>query len=231
MANEFNEPPQKYAVGKPVVSPFTMAKTEWDNRIGNARVQAYNWRMIAFVMGLITLMAVGGIIFMSTKAKVVPYVVEIGQDGGVETVSKVNEVKYIPKLVQVKHFLNEFVLKARNVSTDPVVYKQNWLLVYSFLTQAASGKMNDTIKAENQVGRLGKKQTVQTQVKVINPISDNTYQIRWSEEVFEADGSRSESYNMTGLFTIELGTPKDEKELINNPLGIYIKDFAWSKEL
>lgn len=231
MANEFNEIPQKYDVGKPVVSPFTLAKTEWDNRIGNARVQAYNWRMIAFVMGGVALLSVAGLIYLSTRATVVPYVIEVGQDGAVETVAKVNQERYVPKQAQIKHFLNEFILKVRNVSTDPVVYKQNWMAAYRLLTQTASSKMSNAIKEENQVGRLEKRQTVQTQVKVITQMSDKTYQVRWSEEVFEQDGTRTGTYNMTGVFTIEQATPKDEKELINNPLGLYIKDFSWSKEI
>lgn len=231
MANEFNELPQKYAVEKPPVSPFTMAKSEWDERIGNARVQAYNWRLMAFMMGLVALTAISGLIFQSTKASVIPYVVEIGQDGAVAGISRANETKYTPKQVQIKHFLSELIGKTRNVATDPVVYKQNWLSAYSFLTPAASAKMSDVIQKESQVSRFEKKQTVQTQLRVINPMADNTYQIRWTEEVYETDGRRSEVYNMTGLFTIELATPKDEKELLNNPLGIYIKDFAWSKEI
>lgn len=231
MANEFNELPQKYTVDSFPVSPFTKAKDEWDGRIGNARVQAYNWRMIAFMMGLIALVAVIGLIFQSTKSTVVPYVVEIGAEGTVVGVSPANQSNYTPKEIQIKHFLNELVLKMRNVAADPVVYKQNWLSAYSFLTPASAGKMNEMIQKENQVSRLEKKQTVQIQMKVINPMADNTYQIRWTEDVYEADGRRSESYNMTGLFTIEFATPKDEKELLNNPLGIYIKDFAWSKEI
>lgn len=231
MAKEFNELPQKYAVEKPPISPFTMAKSEWDDRIGNARIQAYNWRRIAFMMGLIAIIAIGGLIFQSTKTTVVPYVIELGTDGNVTTIARATEANYTPKQAQVKHLLSELVLKMRNVATDPVVYKNNWLSAYGFLTPSAAKKMNDVIEKENQMKRLEKKQTVQIQVKSINPISDNTYQIRWAEEVYEADGGRSEVYNMTGLFTIELATPKDEKEIINNPLGIYIKDFAWSKEI
>jgi type IV secretion system protein VirB5 len=231
VATEFNGRPQKYTVEEPVVSSFTMAKKEWDDRIGNARVQAYNWRMIAFMMGVITLLAISGLIIQSTKATVAPYIVEIGEEGRVAGVGKVNDVKYTPKQEQIKHFLNELIMKTRSVSADSVVYKQNWLSAYTFLTPKAAAKMGDIMQKENQVARLEKKQTVQVQVKVINPIADNTYEIRWSEEVFDMDGHRTELYNMTGVFSIELATPKNEKEIMNNPLGIYIKDLAWSKEI
>lgn len=231
MANEFNELPQKYTVDSPPISPYTKAKEEWDGRIGNARVQAYNWRMMAFTLGLVSLAAIGGLIFQSTKASVIPYVIEVNQEGTVTAVNRANQTNYTPKEAQIKHFLSELITKMRSVGTDPVVYKQNWLSAYTFLTPAAAGKMNEMIQKENQISRLEKKQTVQTQIKGINSLSNNSYQIRWTEDVYEADGRRSENYLMTSVFTIEFATPKDEKELLNNPLGMYIKDFAWSKEM
>ena len=35
-----------------VRSPYQKAKSAWDERIGSARVQAYNWRAMAFILSL-----------------------------------------------------------------------------------------------------------------------------------------------------------------------------------
>jgi type IV secretory pathway TrbF-like protein len=33
------------------------------------------------------------------------------------------------------------------------------------------------------------------------------------------------------LITIDFSQPMTEKEMMNNPLGLYVSDFSWSKEL
>jgi len=35
---------------------------------------------------------------------------------------------------------------------------------------------------------------------------------------------------MTGIFTVTIIQGKDKKSLMENPLGIYVKDFSWSEE-
>ena len=62
-------------------------------------------------------------------------------------------------------------------------------------------------------------------------ISKNSYQVRWNESIFNSQGAPVDDYKMTGIFTITYIEPKTEKEILENPLGIYIKDFSWSKEL
>ena len=62
-------------------------------------------------------------------------------------------------------------------------------------------------------------------------MSENTYQIRWTEDVFSKEGAKKETYRMTGLISVDFSAPKTEKEIMSNPLGLYVKDFSWSKEL
>nr|AQQ74853.1 hypothetical protein [uncultured bacterium] len=50
----------------PIETPYTLAAREWDNRIGSARVQARNWRYIAFAAMSGMLMLAVGLIHLST---------------------------------------------------------------------------------------------------------------------------------------------------------------------
>ena len=43
--NELNQPTQTYKPEGIPLTPYLKAKEIWDNRIGSARVQAYNWRL------------------------------------------------------------------------------------------------------------------------------------------------------------------------------------------
>jgi type IV secretory pathway TrbF-like protein len=62
------------------------------------------------------------------------------------------------------------------------------------------------------------------------PRSARTYQVQWRETQFNA-GTSGATEAWTGLFTTKVVPPKNEAELRANPLGIYITEFQWSREL
>lgn len=218
---------------KPVeepVNPYLRAKEEWDNRIGAARVQAFNWRLIALMAMALCIILTFGLIYQSAKSTVTPYVVQVDKNGVAEAIGPAKETNYVPREKEIKYFLSQIVLKSRTIPLDPVVAKQNWVTVYAYLRSAAAFKMNEIIKRENPIAKIGQ-ETLQAEINVIVPMSKNTYQIRWKEEVYTKEGTLKDAYRMTGLFTIEFAPPSSERELLANPLGLYVKDFSWSKEL
>jgi len=212
------------------ITPYLAAQAEWDNRIGSSRVQAYNWRIFALGSIVLNIILSLGMIYQSSKSSVVPYVVRVNSDGIAQAIGPAKQSNYVPQQAEVKYFLSQFVQKIRTVPSDPVISKQNWISAYSFLGQTAAQKMTAYIKSDNPSEKLGKV-TTQIEISVIVPISKDNYQIRWQEKVFDKSGSQLESYKMTGIFSVFFDAPSDEKELLSNPLGIYIKDFSYNKEI
>lgn len=227
---ELNQPTQSYKPEDEPVNPYLKAKEEWDNRIGSARVQAMNWRLCALSAIFLCIILASGLIYQSSKSTVTPYVVQVNSEGMSEAIGPAKQTNYIPQEKEIKYFLSQVVQKARTIPLDPVIAKQNWVSVYAFLLPSAAVKMNEIIKRDNPMAKVGE-ETVQVGINVIVRMSENTYQVRWNEDVFSKEGATKESYKMTGLFTINITTPKSEKMLLVNPLGMYIKDFSWSKEL
>ena len=60
----------------------------WDDRIGSSRVQAKNWRFMAFGCLLLALLMAGGLVWRSAQSIVTPYVIEVDQAGQVRTVGE-----------------------------------------------------------------------------------------------------------------------------------------------
>jgi type IV secretion system protein VirB5 len=228
-AKELISPPQRYKPEGYPTNPYDRAKAEWDDRIGSSVAQAYNWRKIAFcAIGLCFILS-GGLIYQSTKSQVIPYIVEVDGSGATQVAGAANDSKHVPQEKEVKYFLSQFIQKTRSLPMDPVVYRQNLDSSYVCMEQEASKKFNTLMKQENAAEKIGR-QTIQVNIKVVIPISDKNFQVRWTETIYE-NGSLKESNNMTGLFMLSFGQPKDEKEIMQNPLGIFIKDLSWSKEI
>ena len=71
---------------------------------------------------------------------------------------------------------------------------------------------------------------MQVSITVFVPMGENSYQVRWNEEEYALDSAQKTIVPMTGVFTVHLSPPKEEKDISNNPLGMYITDFNWSKD-
>src|SRR5438093_355157 len=67
---------RKPAIEEPT-NPYLAARREWDERYGSLITRARNWRLIAILCASAALMQTAGLIALSLRAKVVPYVVAV----------------------------------------------------------------------------------------------------------------------------------------------------------
>ena len=226
--SEMKQPPQNYQSDQPMSNLYQDGQKAWNGLIGEARLQAASWRLVAFSTIFLCIVLTYGLITQATKSKIVPYMVRVNSDGSAQAAGPVTD-QYQPQQPELKYFLSQFIQKVRTIPTDPVVFKQNWLSAYSFLRPAAALKMTGIVNQEGPASLIGT-ETREVDLTSILSITNNSYQIRWQETSYAADGSRQAQVNLSGIFTIEMFTPTDEKTLTVNPLGLYIKDFSWGKE-
>jgi type IV secretion system protein VirB5 len=226
--SEMKQPPQDYQSVQPIVNRYHDAKKVWDERIGDSRAQAANWRLVAFGTIVLGIVLAFGLIYQSTKSKIIPYMVRVNSDGSAQANGPIPD-HYLPQQKEIKYFLGQFIRWVRTIPTDPVIFKQNWLSAYAYMKPSAAMKMTGIVNKESPASLIGS-ETREIDITSILPISNSSYQIRWKEASYVADGTQKEQANMSGIFTFDVIMPSDEKVLNVNPLGLYIKDFSWGKE-
>lgn len=80
----FRRPSVRYARTPEPVTPHQKAAQAWDEPIGSARVQARNWRLMAFFCPG----ASGAtLVWQATRGSVVPYVFEVDRLGAAQVVA------------------------------------------------------------------------------------------------------------------------------------------------
>lgn len=84
----FKRPRVRYAETPQPATPYQAAAQAWDERIGSARVQAKNWRVMAFGCLALALLMAGGLVWRSAQSIVTPYVVEVDRSGQVRAVGE-----------------------------------------------------------------------------------------------------------------------------------------------
>ncbi len=224
----FKRTVQRYGRTPEPETPFQRAGQLWDERIGTARVQARNWRLMAFGGLALTAAMSGLLIWQSTQSQVTPYVVEVDRLGEARAVSPA-EANYRPTDPQIAWHLARFVEKVRSVSLDPVLMRRDWLSAYDFATQRGALFLGDYARSANPFGAIGQK-TVSVQVTSVVRASDQSFQVKWIETAFDR-GAAVGTSNWTAILTVRLQPPGSAEVLRKNPLGLYVDAIDWSREL
>lgn len=210
------------------VTPYQAAAQVWDERLGASRVQARNWRLMAFgCLGLALLMA-AGLVWRSSQSLVTPYVVEVDSTGQVRTVGEAASA-YQPADAQIAHHLARFVSQVRALPIDPVVVRQNWLQAYQYATDRGAATLNEYARSHDPFARVGK-ESVTVEVTSVVRASEDSFQMRWDERRY-VNGSAVGLERWTVVLSVVLQPPRTEEKLRSNPLGIYVNGLSWSREL
>ena len=209
-------------------TPYQRAAQAWDDRIGSARVQARNWRLMAFGSLALSMGLAGGLVWQSTHGTVVPWVVQVDRLGQAQAVAPAT-ADYRPTDPQVAWYLAHFIEMVRSLPADPIIVRQNWLQAYDFTTTAGAAALNEYARANDPFSRLGKQQ-IAIDVSSVIRASHDSFRVAWVERRYQ-DGALADTTRWTAILTIAVQTPTDADRLRRNPLGIYVNAINWSKEL
>ena len=226
--NFFKRPSTHYGKAPQPETPYQRAAQVWDDRIGSARVQARNWRYIAFGCLALSAGLSGGLIWQSASGTIVPWVVQVDKLGQAQAVAPA-VADYQPSDPQIAFHLARFIEQVRSIPSDAIIVRQNWLRAYEFTTQAGALALNDYARANDPFAKVGKNQ-VAVEVSSVIRASPNSFRVAWIERRYQ-DGSLAATERWSAILTIVVQTPRDAEKLRANPLGIYINAINWSKEL
>ncbi len=226
--NFFKRPSTHYGKAPQPETPYQRAAQVWDDRIGSARVQARNWRYMAF--GCLTLSAglSGGLVWQSASGTIVPWVVQVDKLGQAQAVAPA-VADYRPSDPQIAFHLARFIEQVRSIPADAIIVRQNWLRAYEFTTQGGALALNDYARANDPFTKVGKQQ-VAVEVSSVIRASPDSFRVAWTERRYQ-DGSLAATERWSAILTIVVQTPRDAEKLRANPLGIYVNAINWSKEL
>jgi len=225
---KFRRAIQRYGRTPEPETPYQRAGQLWDERIGSARVQAKNWRLMAFGGLLLSTGLSAALVWQSMQSRVVPYVVEVDQLGQAQAIAPAAK-DFSPTDPQITWFLARFITNVRGRSLDPVLMRQNWLSAYDFATERASLFLGEYARTSDPFADFGRK-TVSVQVTSVVRASDISFRVGWTEQQYER-GSLASTSRWTAVLTIKLKLPRSTEVLRKNPLGLYVDAIDWSREL
>ncbi len=226
--NFFKRPSTHYGQAPQPETPYQRAAQVWDDRIGSARVQARNWRYMAFGCLALSAGLSGGLVWQSASGTIVPWVVQVDKLGQAQAIAPA-VADYRPSDPQIAFHLARFIEQVRSIPADAIIVRQNWLRAYEFTTQGGALALNDYARANDPFTKVGKQQ-VAVEVSSVIRASPDSFRVAWIERRYQ-DGSLAATERWSAILTIVVQTPRDAEKLRANPLGIYVNAINWSKEL
>lgn len=223
----FRRPSLRYATTPEPVTPYQKAAQVWDERIGSARLQARNWRLMA--MGCLALSAglSAALVWQSARGTVVPYVVEVDTLGAAQAVAPAI-ADFRPTDPQIAWHLARFIENVRQLPADPVVLRQNWLRAYDFATDRGAIALNDHARLNDPFARVGDTQ-VSVEISSVIRASESSFRVAWIERRY-VGGQLGATERWTAILTVVIQPPREVERLRANPLGVYVHAINWSRE-
>ena len=214
-----------------LTNPYLAARREWDERYGDLITRARNWRTLAVICAVTTLVATGGLMWLSAHSRIVPFVVLVDNLGrplasGIAEQATVNDDRL--KRASVLAWVGDL----RLVTSDGVAQRKAIDHVYAQIASGSQAQafVSDFYRAIPPFKRA-QIETVSIDVNSVLPTSDRTFEVDWVETTRDLYGAVKGIDRWKGSFSIALNPPTDERLARINPVGVYVTNVSLAKVL
>lgn len=213
------------------LNPYLAARREWDERYGDLICRARNWRLAAFLALGIAVIETGGLIALSMRSKVVPFVVAVDSLDRVVASGTADQVSAADDRLK-RAALVQWVSDWRVVTTDGVAQRKAIDRVYSMIGRGTPAQVQvSEYYRKDPPYKRAQTQMVSVDVNAVYSSSDKTWELEWVEVARGLTGDVQSEQRWKGSFTVAVNPPSDERLARVNPLGLYVTSLSWSKVL
>jgi type IV secretion system protein TrbF len=211
-------------------NPYVEARREWNDRYLELVRERRRWQTAAAAGLVLSLILAAGLVRASLQQKTVPYIVEVDSLGAALAIKPAEAGGRPGDERVVRYQLAAFIRGARQVIRDRIAMKRGLEQVYAYARGAARTYLDEHYRANNPF-EVAKTYAVMPTVTSLLRLSPTSWELRWTEEQRGLDGLLLGKSHWEGVVTTELVPPTSEGALQVNPLGLYVTDLRWTKQL
>ncbi len=226
----------KHGQHEEVENPYLSAKRAWNDQSAANIASRQMFQVIGVLALLIALASVGGMIHIGSQSKFIPFVVAVDKLGQAMAVTPAERASPVDQRI-VHASVASWITDMRLVTPDIALQRKAIFRLYSMLAQndPATAKTNQWLNGSKQSSpfKRAADETVSTELTSVIPQTPDTWQVDWVEIVRDRQGSmKGTEQRWRALVTVYVmpTTPSTtEEDIRNNPLGVHVRDFSWSR--
>lgn len=215
-------------------NPYLTARRTWNDHLASVVATRNTWQIIGLLSLTIALACVGGMVYIGSQSKFVPYIIEVDKLGQTTTHGELVANARVPSRA-IHAALSDWINCARLVTPDVSMQRRCIFKTYSMISpnDPARPKIDEWLNgtgASNPFERA-KNEMVSTEIRTVLPQTPETWQVEWIETTRDRQGMMQRSpITWRAIITVYIADASNstDEQLRNNPLSIYIKDFSWS---
>lgn len=229
--NAESKPPEEAAKLIRTENPYLAARREWDERYGHLITRERNWRLMALLCALSSLLTVAGLIYLSARTHIVPFVVAMDSLGRPVAAGPAEQTTTADDRIK-RATLYAWLENLRLVTSDGIAQRKAIDRVYASVASGSQAQafISDFYRADPPQKRA-QTETTSIEVQSVLPTSERTFEIEWAETTRDLYGTVTQRARWKAAFTIAINPLTDEITARVNPLGIYVTNVSWSKLL
>jgi type IV secretion system protein VirB5 len=215
----------------PPESEYTRARREYNELWGTFILQISLWRRVALIALLTALVAVGGVVYLGAQNKLVPYVVEIDNEGAAVAIRRVEQTTQTDPRI-IRSMLARFIHDWRCVYVDAAAQRAAIASVYSMLNMGdpSMQRINEFFQ-QNVPFKRAEAEVVTVAIIGVLQTTEKSYQIDWTEETRNRKGELLKRNTFRASMQLGFKPPTAEAEILRNPIGLFITDLNYSELL
>lgn len=219
--------------GEKPSSPFLRPQAgEQDDRYMNLAVARHNDRVEKRILYALLAMSMAFNGYYMVSSKFIPYVVQTDKIGNIISVGPADRANPVDNKRVIREQMINWVENARLIVGDQGAGKRFQKWVYARVQEGSAAKAAlDHFYVERRPFETAADHTVDAQVTLCLPVSDNTFQIEWTETLHAPNGTELGKERWKGVFTYKIVPLNTEAGIRVNGAGFFVTEFTWSKVL
>lgn len=217
-------------------NPYLSARRTWNDITAANRAGRQTMGLLGLLGMMIGLASVGGWIYVSSQSKFVPYVVHVDKLGEQVGVAPAQRAAPVDQVV-VRASVAAWIANVRLVTPDIALQRKAVFSVYAMLApnDAATARTNEWLNGteDSSPFKRAAKETVSVEIETVLPQTPDTWQVDWIETTRDRQGvlkGQPQRWRaLLTVYTVPTTPATTEQQMRDNPLGVHIRDFSWSK--
>lgn len=211
------------------LTDYEKARLQWFENYGSAVVEKNRYFALTVLLTLVSIALGSALMAMAPLKTVVPYVIHVSNDGHVSA-DPAGATAYVPGDKEKKYFLGRWTVNL--LTLDPVLTERLLSEAYLMTRGKASDEFTDWLNQTTPIAKL-KAEPLLSRTAAISSISfveGNVALVRVETETRRMNTPKIvDRYLVTIHY--EVIPARTDKEILNNPIGLFITHFDVSEDL
>jgi type IV secretory pathway TrbF-like protein len=218
-------------------NPYLSARRTWNDQSAANVASRQMFQLLGVLALLVALAAVAGMTYIGSQSKFVPYVVKVDKLGEQAAVGPARVATAADPAV-IHSSVASWLSNMRMVTPDIALQRKGVFHVYSMLApnDPATAKANEWLNGSETSNpfKRAEIETVSVEIDTVLPQTPDTWQVDWTETTRDRQGALKgvpqQWRALVTVYTVAPSSDTTEQQIRDNPLGIHVRDYSWSKQ-